>query len=30
MCRLACGDTDPTRQQQVRQELLDAAARWMR
>jgi len=30
MCRLACGDTDPARQQRVRQGLLDAAARWMR
>ena len=30
MCRLACGDTDPTRQQRVRQGLLEAAARWMR
>lgn len=30
MCRLACGNTDPARQQQVRQGLLDAAARWMR
>lgn len=30
MCRLACGDTEPARQQQVRQGLLDAAARWMR
>ncbi len=30
MCRLACGDTDPVRQQQVRQGLLDAASRWMR
>jgi len=30
MCRLACGETDPARQQQVRQRLLDAAARWMR
>jgi dienelactone hydrolase len=30
MCRLACGHTDPARQQQVRQGLLDAAARWMR
>jgi hypothetical protein len=30
MCRLACGDTDPARQQQVRQGLLDAAARWLR
>ena len=30
MCRLACGDTAPARQQQVRQELLDAAARWLR
>ncbi len=30
MCRLACGNTDPVRQQRVRQGLLDAAARWMR
>ena len=30
MCRLACGDTDPVRQQRVRQALLDAAARWIR
>jgi dienelactone hydrolase len=30
MCRLACGHTDPARQQQVRQGLLEAAARWMR
>jgi len=30
VCRLACGDTDPARQQQVRQGLLDAAARWLR
>lgn len=30
MCRLACGDTDPSRQQRVRQGLLDAAARWLR
>ena len=30
MCRLACGDTDPTRQQRVRQGLLEAAGRWMR
>lgn len=30
MCRLACGDTDPARQERVRQELLDAAARWIR
>ena len=29
MCRLACGETDPARQQRVRQGLLDAAARWM-
>ncbi|MEY3273112.1 MAG: hypothetical protein RLZZ341_2013 [Pseudomonadota bacterium] len=29
MCRLACGDTDPARQQRVRQALLDAAARWL-
>lgn len=30
MCRMACGDVDPARQQQVRQSLLDAAARWLR
>jgi hypothetical protein len=30
VCRLACGDVDPARQQQVRQGLLDAAARWLR
>jgi hypothetical protein len=30
VCRLACGDTDPARQQRVRQGLLDAALRWMR
>lgn len=30
ICRLACGDADPARQQQVRQGLLDAAARWLR
>lgn len=30
MCRLACGDTDPARQQRVRQGLQDAAARWLR
>lgn len=29
MCRLACGDEAPDRQQQVRQGLLDAAARWL-
>jgi dienelactone hydrolase len=28
-CRLACGDPDPARQLQVRQGLLDAAARWL-
>ena len=28
-CRLACGDTNPARQLQVRQGLLDAAARWL-
>ena len=28
-CRLACGDTDPARQLQVRQGLLDAATRWL-
>jgi pimeloyl-ACP methyl ester carboxylesterase len=30
MCRLACGDPDPARQERVRQGLLDAAARWLR
>jgi dienelactone hydrolase len=30
MCRLACGETDPARQQRVRQGLLDAVSRWMR
>ena len=30
MCRLACGDIDPARQQRVRQGLLEAAGRWMR
>jgi hypothetical protein len=30
MCRLACTDTDPVRQQRVRQGLLEAAACWMR
>jgi hypothetical protein len=29
VCRMACGDADPARQQQVRQGLLDAAARWL-
>ncbi len=29
MCRMACGDEDPARQQRVRQGLLDAAARWL-
>lgn len=29
VCRLACGDADPARQQQVRQGLLDAVARWL-
>jgi dienelactone hydrolase len=28
-CRLACGDTDPARQLQIRQGLLDAATRWL-
>ena len=28
-CRLVCGDTDPVRQLQVRQGILDAAARWL-
>jgi dienelactone hydrolase len=28
-CRLACGDTDPARQLQVRNGILDAAARWL-
>jgi len=30
VCRLACGDAVPARQQQVRQGLLDAVARWLR
>ena len=30
MCRLACGDADPARQQRVRQGLVDAAERWLR
>ena len=30
MCRMACGDSNPARQRQVRQGLLDAAARWLR
>lgn len=29
LCRLACGDTDPARQQRVRQGLLEAADRWL-
>lgn len=29
MCRLACGETDASRQALVRQGLLDAAARWL-
>jgi len=29
VCRLACGETDAARQSQVRQALLDAAARWL-
>lgn len=29
LCRLACGEADATRQSQVRQGLLDAAARWL-
>ena len=29
MCRLACGETDASRQTLVRQALLDAAARWL-
>jgi dienelactone hydrolase len=29
ICQWACGDADPARQQQVRQGLLDAAARWL-
>lgn len=29
LCRLACGENDATRQSQVRQGLLDAAARWL-
>ena len=28
-CRLACGDTDASRQSMVRQALLDAAAKWL-
>jgi dienelactone hydrolase len=28
-CRWACGDTDPARQLQIRQGILDAAARWL-
>jgi dienelactone hydrolase len=28
-CRLACGDTDPVRQLQIRNGILDAAARWL-
>jgi dienelactone hydrolase len=28
-CRLACGETDPARQLQVRNGILDAAARWL-
>ncbi len=28
-CRLACGDTDPARQLQVRRGILEAAARWL-
>jgi dienelactone hydrolase len=28
-CRLACGDTNPARQLQVRNGILDAAARWL-
>jgi len=28
-CRLACGDTDPARQLQVRNGIIDAAARWL-
>ncbi len=30
MCRLACGEADPARQQRVRQGLLDAAERWLK
>jgi pimeloyl-ACP methyl ester carboxylesterase len=30
ICRLACGATDPAREERVRQALLNAAARWMR
>jgi len=30
MCRIACGNTEPTRQQRVRQVLLEAALRWLR
>ncbi len=29
ICRLACGDTDPARQQRVRDSLLQAAQRWL-
>lgn len=29
MCRLACGETDVSRQLRVRQALLEAAARWL-
>jgi len=29
MCRLACGDADPARQERVRQGLLEAVGRWM-
>lgn len=30
LCRLACGNSDPARQQRVRERLLEAAAHWMR
>lgn len=30
MCRMACGASDPTRQQHVRQGLMEAAGRWFR
>jgi hypothetical protein len=29
MCRLACGETDPQRQDAVRAGLLEAVARWL-
>ena len=30
VCRMACGEPEPARQQRVRQGLLDAAVRWLR